>query len=141
MNLHRTLLLPLRANAARAPVYSRLPFRNVSTATPQPTSAQPSRWTRRLIYATLFGALGVSAGKLMDDKVCAPPKPGSLEDQVALQEIQRLYDTRIPIVQKLRSNPDWQESDVYGDFSEEQKAGRLTFGPLGGSRGLGLQVS
>lgn len=77
----------------------------------------------------------------MDDKVAAPPKPGSVEDQVALQEIQRIYETGLPIVQRLRNNPDWEEGDVYGDFSEQKKAERLSSGPLAGSRGLALQVS
>lgn len=141
MNSRRILQLPLRAPISRVPVFSRTPLRNASTAAPETTSAQPSRWTRRLIYAAVFGALGVSAGKLMDDKIAAPPLPGSLEDQIALQEIQRIYDTRIPIVQKLRDSPDWTESSVYEDFTEKSKSMRLTSGSLAGSRGFGLQVS
>lgn len=77
----------------------------------------------------------------MDKKIAVPPIPGSLEDQAELQEIQRVFDIALPIVQKLRRKPDYVEMDVYENFTEEKKPHRLTSGPLAGSRGLGLQVS
>lgn len=58
-----------------------------------------------------------------------------------MQRIERLFDIRVPIVQELRKNPDYVEKGVYGNFEEENKAHRLTSGPLAGSRGLALQVS
>jgi hypothetical protein len=57
-----------------------------------------------------------------------------------LQEIQRVFDIGLPIVQELRRNSDYVEKDVYENFSEDHKEQRLTSGPLAGSRGLGLQV-
>lgn len=77
----------------------------------------------------------------MDSKVAAPPDPGSIEDQAEMQQIRRAFEIGLPIVQELRKNPDYVETDVYENFAEEHKAHRLTSGPLGGSRGLGLQVS
>lgn len=77
----------------------------------------------------------------MDKKVSAPPEPGSIEDQAGMRQIQRAFDIGLPIVQKLRRNPDYVETDVYENFAEEHKTRRLTSGPLAGSRGLGLQVS
>jgi hypothetical protein len=76
----------------------------------------------------------------MDDKVSAPPAPGSVEDRMELLEIQRVFDVGLPIVHELRRNPDYVEKDVYENFSEDHKEHRLTSGPLAGSRGLGLQV-
>lgn len=42
-------------------------------------------------------------------------------------------------MQGLRADPEWEESDVYGNYSEMDKRSRLTSGPLRGSRGLGVQ--
>lgn len=141
MNSRRTLQLPLRAPTTRVPISSRFSVRNVSTTAHQNTAGQPSRWTRRLIYAGIFGTLGVGAGKWLYDKISAPPAPGSTEDQAELQKIQRAFDIGLPIVRELRKNPDYVETSVYEDFAEEHKTRRLTSGPLAGSRGLGLQVS
>lgn len=57
-----------------------------------------------------------------------------------LAGLQDVFDKAMPIVQTLRGDPDWDESDVYGNYSEGDKRARLTSGPLRGSRGLGLQV-
>jgi hypothetical protein len=77
----------------------------------------------------------------MDKKVAAPPIPGTPEDKLQLQDIQHVFDTGLPIVQRLRANPDFVEMGVYENYSEEYKTHRLTSGALGGSRGIGLQVS
>jgi hypothetical protein len=77
----------------------------------------------------------------MDKKVAAPPLPGTPEDKLQLQDIQHVFDTGLPIVQRLRGNPDFVEMGVYENYSEESKTHRLTSGALGGSRGFGLQVS
>jgi hypothetical protein len=141
MRSRRILQLPLRAATTSAPVLIRVSVRNASTAAHGNVSTQSSRWTRRLIYAGIFGSLGMGAGKWMDSKLAAPPLQGSAEDQAELQLIQRAYEIGLPIVQQLRRDPDYTERDVYGSFSDDHKAHRLTSGPLSGSRGLGLQVS
>lgn len=138
---HRIFQLALRQSQSQTPKCWRPPFRKVSTAAQPNVSSQPSRWTRRLIYAGIFGSLGVGAGKWLDDKVSAPPAPGTLEDKSELQEIQRVFDIGLPIVQELRRNPDYVEKEVYENFADEHINHRLTSGPLAGSRGLGLQVS
>ncbi|KAJ5699083.1 hypothetical protein N7462_001088 [Penicillium macrosclerotiorum] len=141
-NMHRSRWiqqLSVRAPAAHRFNVSYSPVRNASTTTSQNTSAQTSRWPRRLVYAALFGTLGVGAGQWMDTKIAAPPEPGSIEDQLQLQDIHRAFDIGLPIVQQLRANPDYVELEVYENFSEEQKARRLTSGPMAGSRGFGLQ--
>lgn len=77
----------------------------------------------------------------MDSKVAAPPDPGSSEDVAEMQQIQRAFEIGLPLVQELRKNPDYVETDVYENFAEKHRTHRLTSGPLAGSRGLGLQVS
>lgn len=76
----------------------------------------------------------------MDQQVSAPPEPGSVEDLAKLEEIYYAYENGLPLVKDLRANPDYVESNVYGNYTEEDKIGRLTSGPLRGSRGLALQV-
>lgn len=77
----------------------------------------------------------------MDEKVAAPPIPGTPEDKLQLQDIQHVFDTGLPLVQRLRADPDYVEMGVYENYSEEYKTHRLTSGALGGSRGIALQVS
>lgn len=83
----------------------------------------------------------MGAGKMMDRMFVAPPDFGSPEDEMELQKIERAFDIGLSIVQELRKNPEWVETGVYGDFTDEAKTHRLTSGPLAGSKGLGLQVS
>ncbi|KAJ5166144.1 uncharacterized protein N7482_004925 [Penicillium canariense] len=145
MHSRRILQLPLRAHAPRVhttsqfPLAPRYPIRNVSTAASHTTSARRSRWTRRFIYLGIFGALGISVGQWMDKKISAPPAPGTPEDKLQLQDIQQVFDVGLPIVQRLRRDPDYVEMGVYQNYSEKSKANRLTSGPLAGSRGFGLQ--
>ncbi|KAE8372244.1 HotDog domain-containing protein [Aspergillus bertholletiae] len=122
------LLLRLRSPSSR----------NTSTITQQ-SAPEGSKWPRRLIYAGVFGGLGVAAGKWMDARISAPVEPETTEDGIKLEEIRRVYEIGLPIVQELRSNPDYVEVDVYGNFSEEDKKQRLTSGPLKGSRALAVQ--
>ncbi|KAJ5632635.1 hypothetical protein N7490_008974 [Penicillium lividum] len=140
MNSRRILQVALRASTQRLPTTSRLPVRHASTAARQAPSGR-SRWARRLIYASIFGALGVGAGGVLDSKISLPPQPESTEDKVLLEEIQSVFDRGLPIVQELRSNPDYVESGAYEGIPEENKAQRLTSKALAGSRGIGLQVS
>ncbi|KAJ5600598.1 hypothetical protein N7450_001665 [Penicillium hetheringtonii] len=71
--------------------------------------------------------------------LAAPPAPGSPEDEKMIKKLEWAYEVGLPIVHRLRENPDYIESGVYEYFSDEQKSHRLTSGPLAGSRGLGLQ--
>ncbi|TQB77213.1 hypothetical protein MPDQ_004613 [Monascus purpureus] len=75
----------------------------------------------------------------MDYKVSAPPVPGSEEDRREIARIHSFYENALPIVRDLRDNPDYVESDAYGNFTEEEKKHMLTSGPLRGSGGLALQ--
>ena len=135
------LQLQLRVLRSRVTISARPSVRNVSTVVPQNPSPRLPRWMRRLIYAGVFGAIGMEAGKMIDKMVAVPPDVGSPEDEMKLQKIEHAFDIALPIVQELRNDPEWVETGVYGDFSDESKIHRLTSGPLSGSRGLGLQVS
>lgn len=117
--------------------------RYASTAAHVNTNAAPSqssKWLRRLAYAGIFGGLGMFAGTRIDEKLAIPSVPGTTEDTNALERLQPVFDKATPVVMALRENPDYEESDVYGNYSEEDKASRLTSGPLRGIRGLALQV-
>ncbi|KAJ5980522.1 hypothetical protein N7481_007820 [Penicillium waksmanii] len=139
MNSPRILQLPRRIPSTRTFVSPRSSLRTLSTGAQQNTSAPSSPWTRRLIYAGIFGGLGIGVGKLIGQRIAPPPVPGSPEDQRQLEKLERAYEIGLPLVKQLRDDPDYVESGVYEYFSDEQKAHRLTSGPLAGSRGLGLQ--
>ena len=113
-----------------------------STAHVNTTNApsQSSKWLRRLVYAGIFGGLGMFAGTRVDEKLAIPLVPGTKQDTNALERLQLVFDKATPIVMELRNNPDYEESDVYGNYSEDEKSSRLTSGPLRGTRGLALQV-
>ncbi|KAL5366017.1 HotDog domain-containing protein [Aspergillus floccosus] len=131
----------LHSLTTRVPPASRCTLqvsRHASTIA-QASTPERTKWPRRLVYAGIFGFLGASVGKLVNDKVTAPAEPDSPEDLTALGEILRVYENGLPIVQRLRSNPDYEETDVYGNYGDDHKANRLTSGPLRGSRGLAHQ--
>lgn len=141
--LHRVCLLqaPHPATVSQSVArYARANTRALNTAA-QPSSLRSSRWPRRLLYMAIFGTCGAAfIGSWMDENVSAPALPGTLEDQGRLEAINSKFEHWLPIVQRLRANPDYVEADVYGNFSEDEKTQRLTSGPLRGSRGIGLQV-
>ncbi|RAH66788.1 PaaI family thioesterase [Aspergillus aculeatinus CBS 121060] len=140
--LHRVCLLqaPHPATVSQSVArYARANTRALNTAA-QPSSLRSSRWPRRLLYMAIFGTCGAAfIGSWMDENVSAPALPGTLEDQGRLEAINSKFEHWLPIVQRLRANPDYVEADVYGNFSEDEKTQRLTSGPLRGSRGIGLQ--
>ena len=142
MYSRRILQQPLRAAITRVPVLNRFSVRNASTTANANTWAQPSRWTRRPnLRWYIRNPLAWVLGNGWTSKFAEPPLPGTIEDQVELEHIQRAYEIGLPIVQQLRQDPDFTEKEVYENFSDDHKTHRLTSGPLAGSRGLGLQVS
>lgn len=94
---------------------------------------------RRLFYTITFGGLGIAAARFIEKNYGNPPMPGTDEDSIRMKAIESLFN-RWPDVRKLRENPDYVESPVYENYSEEERAHRLSSGPLHGSRGLALQV-
>ncbi|KAJ5110176.1 hypothetical protein N7532_002821 [Penicillium argentinense] len=141
MNSSRIFQLPRLIPSTRVSLLPRTCLRSLGTGTHQNTSAPSmSPWTRRLIYAGIFGLLGISTGISARSYVSLPSIPGSAADLTELESIKRTYEKTLPIVKRLRQHPDYVESDVYEYFSDENKTHRLTSGPLAGSRGLGFQV-
>ncbi|KAL4936738.1 hypothetical protein BDV06DRAFT_204366 [Aspergillus oleicola] len=65
-------------------------------------------------------------------------EPGSAEDQALKEELYETFRT-LPATVELRSNPDFFETPVYGNYDPNDKTRRLTSGPLSSSGGLPLQ--
>lgn len=82
----------------------------------------------------------MAVGKRIEEKVTAPPVPGSELDTLLMTELQHIYEKATPIVMKLRNDPDYEEQGVYGNYTEDESPHRLTSGPLRGGRGLAMQV-
>ncbi|KAJ5249207.1 hypothetical protein N7468_000658 [Penicillium chermesinum] len=130
--------LLLRSFGTRLNLLSRTSVRNIATNSPRPSTQSRSPWPRRLLYIAIFGALGKLAGDQSEKLILHPITPGSAEDEAGLESIRKVFDA-LPMVQKLRENPDYVETEAYENFSEEKKRPRLTSGPMAGARGLGLQ--
>ncbi|PYH97674.1 hypothetical protein BO71DRAFT_318084 [Aspergillus ellipticus CBS 707.79] len=124
------------SSACRLPIHA---SRSASTAADE-AAPQPSIWPRRkkTIFA-LFAVVGIALTSSIDDMVAPPLLPGTPEDKARVHGLHALYEIALPIVKKLREDPDYIEADVYGNYSEDEKLQRLSSGPLRGSRGLGLQ--
>ncbi|KAH8695071.1 HotDog domain-containing protein [Talaromyces proteolyticus] len=123
------------------PIFSPQKARTVRNTATVTTNAQPtkrSKWARRIFWATFFASLGYYTGQRYLQAFMSPAAPGTPEDARRLEELRRLVEY-LPIVQKLREDPQYKEWEAYEVFSEEQKMPRLTSGPLKGSRGLALQ--
>jgi hypothetical protein len=69
----------------------------------------------------------------------SPLIPGTPEDEIIVAYLRKKLES-LPLVQELKANPDYSEYEAYSGFSEENRAHRLTTGPLRGSRGLPVQV-
>ncbi|PYH45388.1 PaaI family thioesterase [Aspergillus saccharolyticus JOP 1030-1] len=127
--------------------YARANTRTLNTASSQSESmwsrlqrASESRWGRRLFWGSVFFLCGDFFTRgLMGELLEMPVAPGTLQDQARLEKIERQFEHTLPIVQRLRADPDYEEAEVYGNFSEEDKMQRLTSGPLQGSRGIAFQ--
>jgi hypothetical protein len=83
--------------------------------------------------------LGYYTGQQYLRSFTSPAAPGTAEDTQRIEELRRLVNY-LPVVQKLRKDPNYEEWDAYESFSDEDKGKRLSSGPLKGSRGLALQV-
>ncbi|KAL4740721.1 HotDog domain-containing protein [Aspergillus similis] len=127
------------AAAPRRPVSQSLPCisRNVSNVGYQPA---PKRrpWLRRFIYAGIFGGIGLGYGRHLCQYLDPPLMPGSPMDETLTKWYNDAVD-KLPLMKELRENPDYIETKVYGNFSEEDKAQRLTSGPLSGASRLAFQ--
>lgn len=99
---------------------------------------KPKRSLLPYIYATAFLLLGVASGQFVRLVLSPPalPLPGTPEDK-AMAAVIRAQAEKIPVVQSLSQDPDWTSWEAYANFTPEELPGRLTTGPLGGSRGLG----
>lgn len=131
--------------------------RRYSTAPPPSESARPSdlrsqfqpisqpppppkakRSLRPYIYATLFLLIGLTGGQYASMLIAPPPLPlpGSKED-VLMVEYLRQQAEKLPIVQSLSSDPNWEANDAYQHAALEDRPHRLTTGPLSGARAVG----
>ncbi|KAJ5887444.1 hypothetical protein N7495_007485 [Penicillium taxi] len=132
-----TLRLPSRVPITCHIIPCRPFVRNNTTNALQNPAIQPSRWrrspwTRRLIYAGIFWAVGASLGLGISTESAPQPIPGSVEDQLKFLETEQFLDS-LTLVQDLRRNPDCTETVAYESFGPEQKLHRLTSGPMAGT--------
>ncbi len=65
--------------------------------------------------------------------------PGSEVDILLMEDVAKMFD-KLPLVRRLRSDADYVEAHVYGNYSDEDKDQRLTSGPFRGSGRLAIQV-
>ncbi|KAI9721190.1 MAG: hypothetical protein M1812_002351 [Candelaria pacifica] len=142
-----------------APHRSAIPYRSFATlkppeATQEPTPPPPNQEPspspqppkrpisiRPYIYATGFLLLGLTAGQFFRLTAVPPPLPipNSPDDILFLQKLSSDAD-QLPIVKELRSKPSvWKEWNAYSSFTPAEKERRFSSGPMGGSRGLGVQ--
>ncbi|CRG86225.1 hypothetical protein PISL3812_03228 [Talaromyces islandicus] len=115
--------------------------RSITTTASSASTANATRrskWTRRILWGSAFAGLGYYTGQQYLKSFTSPAAPGTAEDTQRIEELQRLVDY-LPVVQKLRKDPNYEEWDAYESFSDEDKEKRLSSGPLKGSRGLALQ--
>ncbi|PGH03814.1 hypothetical protein AJ80_08627 [Polytolypa hystricis UAMH7299] len=126
---------------------SRLPHRSFAHSAQQVHYSngahhQGRRWPRHLrslFYAISFFSLGYwTTNRMFDSFIGHIPDPGTPEDERKLSELRTRFE-KLAIVKKLRKDPEFVEWEAYTNFSEEEKAGRLTSGLLKGSRALAIQ--
>jgi ubiquitin carboxyl-terminal hydrolase 14 len=101
--------------------------------------ARPQRqWPRHLrslLYAGIFGGIGLALGRSFDN----PPEPGTAEDELELQNLREEFE-ELEVVADMREDPDFVEWEAYSNWMRGDKEHRLTSGPMSGSRGLAIQV-
>jgi acyl-coenzyme A thioesterase PaaI-like protein len=103
-----------------------------------PTQPTPKRSLRPYIYATLFLMLGLTAGQYVRMVLVPPPLPaaGTREDELMVEYLQK-HAEKLPIVQSLSTDPNWNQHEAYSSLADPERDHRLTTGPLGGARALG----
>lgn len=82
--------------------------------------------------------MGLTIGKTLSLAIAPPPLPlpGSKEDALIVERITKKAE-ELPLVKSLTEDPDWTFHDAFAGLPVEERAHRLSTGPLGGSRGLG----
>lgn len=82
--------------------------------------------------------VGSLAGKAVLGIVAPPPVPpaGSVKDEILKAQMRRVGE-ELPIVRSLSTDPNWISHDAYANIPDEDKAGRLTSGPLAAGGALG----
>lgn len=118
------------------------PYTNDPPAQDAPPSIgpKPKRSLRPLIWAAFFLLIGLTTGRVVSAVIIPPPLPvpNTPDDEMLLSYIRSQSDA-LPIVKELSSDPAWTSWDAYSSFTPEEKERRLSSGPLGGARGLGVQ--
>lgn len=101
----------------------------------QPT---PKRSLRPYIWSALFFSIGLLSGQYISLIVAPPalPAPGTKEDELMVKFLGEKAE-QLPIVQSLSTDPNWISHDAYTSLPEEERAHRLTTGPLAGARAIG----
>jgi len=64
------------------------------------------------------------------------PSPGTKEDIIMVEYLKRQAE-KLPIVQSLSSDPNWEVDDAYQNVAGDDRNHRLTTGPLSGARAIG----
>lgn len=80
----------------------------------------------------------MAAGQYVRLIIAPPPLPaaGSKEDELMIEFLQK-EGLKLPIVESLSADPNWEFHDAYTGMTEEEKSVRLTTGPLAGARAMG----
>ncbi|ROW16401.1 hypothetical protein VPNG_02898 [Cytospora leucostoma] len=108
-------------------------------SSPQPADKRPCR-RPRLVSTLLLLLLGLTAGTATRAVLAPPPPliPGSDADTSLAADV-RAAAQHLPLVRQLQTDPDWclRHHDAYEGVPAAQRAGRITTGALGGSRGVG----
>ena len=82
--------------------------------------------------------LGLTGGQYISMIVAPPPLPlpGSKEDDLMVEYLAKQAE-KLPIVQSLSSDPNWEATDAYQPVALEDRPHRISTGALGGARGIG----
>ncbi|KAK7740807.1 hypothetical protein SLS53_005275 [Cytospora paraplurivora] len=132
------------ASSSPSPTPGSSPTRSSASSSSSTPSSQPAdkppRRRPRLISTLLLLLLGLSTGTAIRAVLAPPPPlvPGSDADTALAADI-RAAAQHLPLVKQLQTDPDWclYHHDAYEGIPAAQRAGRITTGALGGSRGVG----
>jgi hypothetical protein len=138
---HRAIISSSRLNR-RSLADQQTPFPTYFQPPPSPPPYKP-RYFRGGLYAIVsfglcYGLIAITPWAI-SGMGRTSAEPGSREDSVWQEMLSKQLDN-LPIVKDLRSEPQWQEWQAYSSFNDEEKKHRLTSGPMGGVRGVAMQV-